>query len=138
MIVSMSQNFVPVVGSLRTVRRAFALPVPHRCLIRPRPVRSMYRSRFRYLIQHPSRIECLCLRRRWQARPLMSFMMQYLSPHKYRNHPRFSRLRWVQRLYWIVCRYLVRNVRRQYLENYSQNLFRTKYRRTDPIPQGTF
>ena len=136
---ALTKNFVTAVGSLKTGPRASARPALHRCSIRPKhSIRSLYRSRFRYLIQHPSRILCLCRRHRWQAQPLLSILMRYLTPHKYRNHPRFSCLRRIQRLYWIVCRHQIQNRRWRDLENYSQHLLRIRCRRTDPIPETPF
>ena len=136
---TITNNLVTEVGSLRTGHRATARQALHRCLIRHmHQIRSLYRSRFRYLIQHPSRILCLCRRYRWQARPLLFVLKRYLTPHKYRNHPRFSCIRRIQRLFWIVCRHLIQNRRRRNLENYAQELLRIRCRRTGPIPATPF
>ena len=65
------KEIVKVVGLPRICCGSSALQVLRRSLIWPVDcIRSLYRPRFRYLIQHPSRILCDGWMHRWQARPL--------------------------------------------------------------------
>lgn len=78
-----------VVGPLRIRCGSSALPVLRRSLIWPVDcIRSLYRPRFRYPIQHPSRMRCDGRMHRWQVRPLFNIIsmvhqlthVPYLSP----------------------------------------------------------
>lgn len=82
-------EILKVVGSLGIHYGSSALQVLRRFLIWPVDcIRSLYRPRFRYPIQHPSRILCDGRMHRWQARPLFNFIfiihdfshMPYRSP----------------------------------------------------------